>query len=160
MPTSYTFCLPIDDTVGPVTDYWGHTPADADPSMLKLFAHYKPGPRGRNVFRMNDDTITENQPPNWDGTQFFGVGPNVSTQQPYAYSYTYAGGSQPANGVTTFTLPPNEQVKRIYWGGTCQGIDATERTLLINAGYEGYITPGSLVPETQLHPAIDLYPRP
>ncbi len=159
MTTQWTFCPPIDDTVGPTVDYWGRTPADADPAMLKLFAHYKPGPRGRNVWLFNDGSVSENQPPNWDGTEFTGVGPNLSTEQPYAYSYTYMGGSMPANGVTTFTNPPNQQVKRLFAGGSCHAINATERDLLVNAGYEDNITPGGLFPGLGLFPHPGLHPR-
>ena len=130
-----TFFPPTDLQVGPITDYFGNTPEDADPLMLRLFAHYAPEPRGRNVYLMNDNSITENQPPNWDGSTFAGQGPNVSSQQPYAYSYTYAGGVNPPNGVTTFTLPPNQQVKRIFFGGVANPVTAAEAVLLIAAGY-------------------------
>lgn len=122
--------------MGPITDYFGNTPADADPAMLRLFAHYRSGPRGRLVFLMNDGSVTENQPPNWDGS--VATPPelvNPSTQQPYAYSYCYAGGVNPPTGVTTFTLPANQQVARIYWGGVANPITAAEKAILLAAGY-------------------------
>lgn len=112
--------------MSPITNYFGDTPPDADPLMLRLMSHFKSGPRGRNVFLLQDGTFTETQPPNWD--------PNDPTA-PFAYSYTYAGGSQPANGVTTFTQPANQQVKRIYFGGCANPITAAEATALNAAGY-------------------------
>lgn len=131
-----TFTTPVDLQVSQISDYFGGVPADADPSALALAAHYRSGPRGRNVYLMNDGSVTENQPPNWDGT----TAPipelvNPSTQQPYAVSWTYAGGVNPPTGATYFTLPANQQVARIYWGGVANPITAAEKTILLAAGY-------------------------
>lgn len=122
-----TFVCPSDPQVSPVNNYFGDVPAEADPLMVRLMSHYRSGPRGRNVFLMQDGSITEVQPPNWD--------PSNPTD-PYAYSYTYAGGSQPATGVVSFSQPAAQQVKRIYWGGGCVNqITAAEATVLQAAGY-------------------------
>lgn len=133
------FTPPTDAQVSPITDYWGNTPRDADPLILRMMEHFASGPRGRNVYLMVDGTITEQQPPNWDPTST-GDGPTGVGVATYAYSYTYAGGSQPANGVTTFTLPDSQRVKRIYWGGVANPVSASEVTALTAAGYGGNIT--------------------
>lgn len=130
------FFPPTSAQVGPITDYFGNTPADADPLMLRMAAHLAPLNRGVNVYLMNDGTVTQDQPPNWDGSTFHGQGPNLSTEQPYAFSYTYAGGVNPPNGVTTFTNPPALQVKTIFWGGVNNPVTAAEGAVLVAAGYE------------------------
>lgn len=102
--------------------------------MLKLMRHYRSMPRGRNVYMFVDNSVSEVQPPNWDPTTT-GDGPTGVGSAIFAYSYTYAGGSQPPDGVTTFTLPDSQRVKRVFWGGCANPITAAEQTILQAAGY-------------------------
>lgn len=131
----YTFTPPVDNNqVSRIADFFGVTPRDAEPAGLALAKYFKSGNRGRNVWVMNDGSVTEVQPPNWDGTQSDGRAVNASTQNPFATSFTYIGGAG-GTGSTTFTNPANQQVRSFYPGGHTTPVQPVDVVPLQNAGY-------------------------
>ena len=95
--------------------------ADTIPAMHKLMRHYKSGARGRNVFLMQDNSVTEVQPPNWDPNN--PTGPISSGYNPFTQT------------TDSVTLPASQQVKKVFWGGTDNPVTAAEVTILTAAGY-------------------------
>lgn len=82
---------------------------------------YVQRPRGRNVFLMQDNSVTEVQPPNWDPTNL--TGPTVQGYNPFTHV------------TDSTTLASSLQVKRVFWGGCANPVTSAEATILTNAGY-------------------------
>lgn len=125
-PTGLTFSPPVDANVSPITDYFGNVPSGTDRLATRLFAHYRNNLRGRNVYLMMDGSLSEEQPPNFDP---------ADPTAPIAWSYTYAGGANPPDGVTSFSLPASQQVRRVFWGARANPVTAEEAAILRAAGY-------------------------
>lgn len=102
-----TFTPPADNLVPPIAvDSRDVT----DPLAQKLFRYYKSRPRGRNVFILTNNTVTEDLP---------------------ASSYNADG---------TLNTEAWSQVSRVFYGGHIgYQISASEQSILTAAGYGAYI---------------------
>jgi len=103
-----TFTPPTDNIV-PTVDL-DERDRRRNPLGNALMRHFARGPRGRNVFLLTNNTVTEQQPANW-------VDANT--------------GSTNAGEVNTL---------KTWYGGHSHPITDAEATILTAAGYGAYIT--------------------
>lgn len=57
-----------------------------------IFAHLRPGERGRNVYKLVDGTFTENQPTSWDEVEITYYGGHIYELSPQEESDLVAAG--------------------------------------------------------------------
>jgi hypothetical protein len=120
------FTPPSDDIVPPIyvtangDDPW----YPVEPTMKRLFRHFRNQTRGRNIFAMSDGTFLDSQV---DGTPANMVQPPTD---PYARAIYESGGALIEQDF--FQIP---YVVRTYYGGSANQITTAEATALNNAGY-------------------------
>lgn len=121
-PAVLSFFPPTDKIVPPIYIDPPDPYYPCDPLMQRLMAHYESQFRGRNVFLLSDNSLTEQQPPNWNGAS--------NKNEPYARVYDATSGQLV---VTEFIQEPH--VVKVFWGGVNNVVTSTEAALLTASGY-------------------------